>query len=408
MSNKKQFDEAAFRAQLNQTLQQVEVGEPLRTRTLEACRNWLEAEGSAAEPVSVPSGHAEAAPLMRRILPFAGKHAMFFRVAGGLAACMLLVLMIIDVLPRMGATESAGLPQSENFSMVAESVAADAAPAASQAAAAEAAGAVAFAKAVTGSEDLATESHGTDMAEAPLMAAQPEAESGSDTANSAAPGASGEGTSEARYGMTMAQLPWQSLQVTFSGTLPVKPGEELVRAALANSTDVAALTEGQPREAMDVSRLFAVTRLQEPLTPDTLSGDGAFEALFASAESGYWTLPILADEAALLVPLHAQANAEENGNLVATEPIPVANTGNWLQTLSGEETLRQVLTDASGGKVRDWQVLDVDHGAGFWVGWRAGGTDWVMPFLENPERMGLENLRAYQWDSLVAIVGPLL
>ena len=86
MSDKKHFDETLFRSQLNQTLQQVEVSESLRNRTLDTCKNWLEAEVPMTEPLAESFKNPKTEPLMRRILPFAGKHAMFFRVAGGLAA----------------------------------------------------------------------------------------------------------------------------------------------------------------------------------------------------------------------------------------------------------------------------------------------------------------------------------
>lgn len=413
MSAKKHFDETLFRSQLNQSLQQVEVGESLRNRTLEACRNWLDTEVPLTEPVSEPIQNPETEPLMRRILPFAGRHAMFFRVAGGLAACVLVVLMIIDVFPRMGVSSTASLLRGDNAQMAAGSAAAsmemaEAAPeAASAAAAMDAEVVTSFAKAA-GTADIAVKSNGVGTAEAPVPAPEPAAESGAEETYDVAVGSSSEVTPETRYGLTSAHFAWQSLPLKSTGMLSERPEEAVVRTALNNQEEVAALLETLPADTLNTTLMFSVGLLPEPLTAESIAEEGAFEHLLVEVESGYWTLPVYAGDATYLVPLQQQPNTVDDVNWMAMAPIQTANTDGWLQTLSGEAPLRQVLSEASGEEVTTWQVLDVDNGTGFWVGWRAGGTDWVMPFLENPERMGLENQRAYQWDSLVAIVGPLL
>ena len=410
MSDKKHFDETLFRSQLNQSLQQVEVGESLRNRTLEACRNWLDTEAPLTGPVSEPVQNPETEPLMRRILPFAGKHAMFFRVAGGLAACVLVVLMIIDVFPRMGASSTASLLRGDNAQMVAGSAAtsmemAEAAPEAASAMDAEVV--TSFAKAA-GTADVAVKSNGVGSAEAPLPAPEPAAESGAEDTYTVAGGSALEATPDARYGLTAAQFAWQSLPLATSVVPSERPDEAIVRTALNNQEEVKALLEPLPADTLHTTQMFAVSLLPEPLTAESISEEGAFERLLGEGRSDYWALPVFAEDATYLVPIQHQPNTVDDVTWMAMAPMQTANTDGWLQTLSGEEALRQVLSEASGEVVATWQVLDVDSGTGFWVGWRAGGADWVMPFLENPERLGLENLRAYQWDSLVAIVGPLL
>lgn len=410
MSDKKHFDETLFRSQLNQTLQQVEVGESLRNRTLEACRNWLDTEVPLTGPVSEPIQNPDTEPLMRRILPFAGKHAMFFRVAGGLAACVLVVLMIIDVFPRMGASSTASLLRGDNAQMVAGSAAtsmemAEAAPEAASAMDAEVV--TSFAKAA-GTADVAVKSNGVGSAEAPLPAPEPAAESGAEDTYTVAGGSALEATPDARYGLTAAQFAWQSLPLAASVVPSERPDEAIVRTALNNQEEVKALLEPLPADTLHTTQMFAVSLLPEPLTAESISEEGAFERLLGEGRSDYWALPVFAEDATYLVPIQHQPNTVDDVTWMAMAPMQTANTDGWLQTLSGEEALRQVLSEASGEVVATWQVLDVDSGTGFWVGWRAGGADWVMPFLENPERLGLENLRAYQWDSLVAIVGPLL
>ena len=413
MSAKKHFDETLFRSQLNQSLQQVEVGESLRNRTLEACRNWLDTEAPLTGPVSEPVQNPETEPLMRRILPFAGKHAMFFRVAGGLAACVLVVLMIIDVFPRMGASSTASLLRGDNAQMAAGSAAAsmemaESAPeAASAAAAMDAEVVTSFAKAA-GTADVAVKSNGVGSAEAPLPAPEPAAESGAEDTYTVAGGSALEATPDARYGLTAAQFAWQSLPLATSVVPSERPDEAIVRTALNNQEEVKALLEPLPADTLHTTQMFAVSLLPEPLTAESISEEGAFERLMGEGRSDYWALPVFAEDATYLVPIQHQPNTVDDVTWMAMAPMQTANTDGWLQTLSGEEALRQVLSEASGEVVATWQVLDVDSGTGFWVGWRAGGADWVMPFLENPERLGLENLRAYQWDSLVAIVGPLL
>ena len=413
MSAKKHFDETLFRSQLNQSLQQVEVGESLRNRTLETCRNWLDTEAPLTGPVSEPVQNPETETLMRRILPFAGKHAMFFRVAGGLAACVLVVLMIIDVFPRMGASSTASLLRGDNAQMAAGSAAAsvemaESAPeAASAAAAMDAEVVTSFAKAA-GTADAAVKSNGVGTAEAPLPAPEPAEESGAEDTYGVAVGSASEAAPEARYELTAAQFAWQSLPMAPTGVLSERPEEAVARTALNNQEEVKALLETLPADSLNTSQMFAVSLLPEPLTAESITEEGAFERLLVEVESGYWTLPVMTTEATYLVPLQQQPNTVDDGNWMAMAPMRTANTDGWLQTLSGEDALQQVLSEASGEVVTTWQVLDVDNGTGFWVGWRAGGADWVMPFLENPERLGLENLRAYQWDSLVAIVGPLL
>ena len=410
MSDKKHFDETLFRSQLNQTLQQVEVSESLRNRTLDTCKNWLEAEVPMTEPLAESFKNPKTEPLMRRILPFAGKHAMFFRVAGGLAACVLVVLMIIDVFPRMGASSSASLLRGDNAQMVAGSAAAsmemaEAAPEAASAMDAEVV--TSFAKAA-GTADVAVKSNGVGSAEAPLPAPEPAAESGAEDTYTVAGGSASEATPDARYGLTAAQFAWQSLPLTSTGVLSEKPEEAVLQTALNHQEEVAILLETLPADTLNTTLMFSVSLLPEPLTAESISEEGAFERLLGEVRSDYWALPVFAEDATYLVPIQHQPNTVDDVTWMAMAPVQTANTDGWLQTLSGEDALRQVLSEASGEVVSTWQVLDVDSGTGFWVGWRAGGADWVMPFLENPERLGLENLRAYQWDSLVAIVGPLL
>jgi hypothetical protein len=140
-------------------------------------------------------------------------------------------------------------------------------------------------------------------------------------------------------------------------------------------------------------------------TGEDKQSEGACEA---DEALGIWMLPVLTEQGAQIIPLRVD-NPEKGGStLVADMPLPVLNADGWLDTLTRRDRLQQFMDEVCDCQVTNWQIVDIEGGRGFWIIWRAEEMDWVLPMMDNPERLGLENGRAYSWEALVAIVGPLL
>lgn len=415
MSNKIMLDEDLFRAQLRQTLEEVQVSDSLRNQTLEACRSYLETNSSAAAPES------------RRLLPFAGRHATFFRIAGGLAAGVLLFLMVLDVLPRMGSASPAAFTVRGNNDTMSMSAGASMEAAADEApaygvAANSASAAAQPAEHYADTAPAGAEAPNAEAAEAAIASdgvAFTDSETGAgDFAIKAAP--------QSAF-LLSGGSPWASYD---AGSSPQPLGESpdvaLVEAALsvleeeygipyAGIAVKAASDDGRTRAlpvlhlAAPLSRetLVAATSYQQLLGVPKASEDARTESAGEPMWAGLWMLPVFSADGAAMIPLRAMADAASAPGVIAEPPLPVENGEAWLQLLTQEDLLRQSLSEACGSEVTAWQIIDVEGGRGFWVGWQADGTEWIMPFLDNPARMGLENGRAYSWEALVAIVEPL-
>jgi hypothetical protein len=468
--NNNRLNEELLRSQLRETLEEVQVSSALRDKTLDACRAYLEsAQQVAVTDVADVSGVADAAGVSdmttatprgvespRRLLPFAGRHATFFRIAGGLAAGVLLFLMVLDVMPRMGANAPAALARNDKAagaamesSMDAAAVPADSAAAAapelsvsfSESATADTAGSAKRGAgdaaadqgvmAVAGEEDPGAMAEAGEAASDNSAAPDGEAASGSADPNPDVQIATPEGEmAEApalMYTMGMAQ--WASY--------PAADGPQILSAPPSAAQVAAALTtQGQQPEALyggmseaeapaSLSQaLLPVRHLSQPLSGETLGAASSWQDLLVGVNAGenkqsegareadealgIWMLPVLNGQGAQIVPLRMVAQETGGSTLVADMPLPVLNEDGWVNRLTRRDQLQQLIDEVCGNPVTNWQVIDIDGGRGFWVVWQTDGTEWVLPMMDNPERLGLENGRAYSWEALVAIVGPLL
>lgn len=426
------FSEEVLRARLHQSLEGIEVSEALKRRTLDACAAWLGSNGlvgEAMDPLSDQTEETEASethgvPDVRqaeggwhRLLPFTGRHAVFFRVAGGLAACLILVFMLIDVLPGNRAANTAGMMAASSMAAGAEAPAArgngldgfsmiDQAPGARAEKQAEDAGEAQDAETSMEASAMVTFSE-------PVPAPR-EGEKGEDGTVAVESVLAGDASYGAALTYTGVPGNWQSRgQTQLTGALPVKPSESMIRNAL--DTQSAALEEmiGQT-PIVDPGSLLAVLRLEQPLDAETLDRAQGLRDLVAidpagknaSLPIGEWVIPLTGPAGQALVALREEPAGTKKSEWKAEEPLPIQAA--WLGLLSSRADLLASLEYACGGTVTDFILVDIQEGRGFWVGWQAEGMDWVMPLMTSPEWLGLENERAYSWEALVAIVGPHL
>jgi len=467
VAGKKTLDEGAFRASLEDSLREVMVSDELRSRTLEKCRAWLEsvspAESSASsgfagiaksagnapadginEPAGLAKPVASISSVSGRVLGFAGRHAARLRLAAGIAACLIVVVMAGQLLPRMGydsaapssamltsreaGTEPSGAGMSPEMfaksadmpdAVISESTASD-----------EAVLSAGTGDSVT--KEAAAETNALESYPAMLdkdsesrsgegsMAAADSVEAG---VTQEAPAAMAAAVPETNDAASSSFLPgtsrlFSSLPVDNLGSaLPEKPAQSLAEAA------VDAILTAYPGSMPDSARMFAAYLLPSSDTKLKLVSSESIRDLLVPAESaeasqildsgnagfiGLWRLPVQTEDGWVLIPLLPSHAVDGIETLIAGEPSVVLRAGDWLETLADRNELKKVLEAAAGYPVSDWSILDIDNGTGFLVGWQDGDNAWCMPFMDQPEKIGLENGRVYDWNALKATVAPYL
>lgn len=446
MAGRNQFDDDAFRALLKDSLQDIEVSAPLRERTLEACRRAMEASSESGNHDAVAdAAHlimastqplaGDATPPAGRVLSFLGRHRNLLRTAAGLAACLLVAVFAIEFLPRMGSRQAASLAMHDRAGAAQENAASSAAAAAAPEAAfaqpapesgqAKMAGADYGADAATTSDAMTESPVAADVAAESTVAGTEgsAATTGARLATPApAPGGSGEASAspEISVAFTESVSPDTTVTMQFSAALktwmpyggglwvtPLPPSPDDASAADA----ARAYERTHPEQRVDPSARFGVLHLAQPLSAEGLTVAVSLKALLAegtdaagkSGPAGLWMMPADLPDGKGLVPLFVN-----NDGLGTSDAVRVGDQDGWFGTLRDEGKLRAALKAACGEAVDAWTVVDVDGGAGFWIGWTAHGTEWIMPLMDRAAELGLENGRGYAWDALVATVVPFL
>ncbi len=451
MAGRNRFDDAAFRALFKDSLQDIEVSEQLRARTLEACRQALAADteagtaaGTDAGGTTAESGQTLLSPALSparettsegRVLAFLGRHRAMLRTAAGLAACLLVAVLVMEFLPRMGSRQAATLAMSDRAGIAQESVAAAAsgasmemAPEAADAQAGPGSGQAKMAVAENGSKPEETVTNGV-VAESPAAASAyggtdgSAADAGANRSVPApAPDVSGDAAEETGFAVAFTESVASDAAVTMQYSVSMKTwmpyGGGLWVTPLSPRPDDAAAAgvartheQAHPDERVVPAQRFAVLHAAQGLSAEGLAVADSLEALQAEGPDtagrtgpiGLWMMPVDMPDGKGLLPLFVN-----EGSVGTADAVRIANRDGWFGTLRDEATLRAALEAACGTTVDAWTIVDVDAGTGFWVGWTANGKAWVMPLMDRAAELGLENGRGYAWDALVATVVPFL
>ncbi len=145
---------------------------------------------------------------------------------------------------------------------------------------------------------------------------------------------------------------------------------------------------------------FPVEHLEEPLSKEGLLAASSWDQLIGS--SGIWMVPVADGRTRYLIP--ATMNPKGGEDIGQSDLLYPMNTDEWLDLLSDPVRIQQALTRESGTTVDAWTVIDVQNGLGYWVCWTHGEQDWVMPLMDRPEVLGLENGVAHTWEAFRDIV----
>ncbi len=400
MGKKSLFNDDHFRMQLKASLEEVNVSEALHEKTLQACRDLLlstevpdaktQTEAAGVQIQVVENGHNT-----HGILSFAGRHAIKLRIVAGVAACILVVLMVWDYMPKMGSSQTADFSMMEDAD---NSVMRR--------------GTEKNMPASAGSEDEEAAFGGTES-EMAMAAAQSPQEPGN-----AAPSESdpicfsedsdyheleksenreemGDGTAVAPAGEIAQEAP---LIVAVTGTkstilmlssykVPLtvnesrrdnKPSTKILNDFARN------IEEQHPDQMVERDGLFFAYQLKNDFTMAELESVQSYQDLIS--ERGLWYLPVRAENTLLLYPFAMQTD----GTTTLGEPL-TALKDDWVDKLS-DDSLRTNVIERTGIKSIDtFIIIDVDNGLGFWICWETDGQSYVMPYMDTPDVFSLKN-----------------
>ncbi len=447
MAGRWKFNESAFRAQLGDTLREVAVTEELRVKTLDACSAWLQTEGLAGVVRTSdsdgsgdgkqmvagerPGGGKQIADGERiaaserihgqegtsgqrfpkegtsgqRFLTFPTRYAAAFRIAGSIAACVLLAIMIIDVMPKTGsqapslafaersAGDSTSAAGASNAELQSSLNTMDSAPAAG------------FAKSAlpdetvgTGDTQFAIESASASNAD-PSAAASNAAASNADP--SADPSAGSSAVAAAPKAMNPSQGGYMSWRDGTVSALPLPEPNAGILLSVAEKYEAA-----HPGSDLLPERIFHVVHLKTPLTAEVLVQSVTWRDLTGTA--GIWMLPAKTDGVWSVFPILSDPAEASSIQTLLGEELVTERGQDWLSALSDKASLKLVLEKATGMNVDAWTILDIQGGTGYWVCFRVDGKDWVVPFMDRPEALNLSNGVAYPYGKLKETVVPLL
>ncbi len=403
MAGKLKFEESAFRAQLLDSLRDVTVSDALRVKTLDACRSLMQEEELAGSR-RIDDGKSTSG---KRILSFPARHATVLRIAGGIAACVLLAVILVDLVPKSGRQDSSLAFADRSISENATIDAASDNNAESGMSSMETAPEARLAKSVTPEAPA-----GADTAETYAAARVAEAQvvPGSADAQAVSGPAETTGSDSSTDPAALAAAP-EALRASAGGYMswgggtwsePILP--EPNAGILLSAADE--YEAAHPGTDLYPERIFAATHLKTALTADVMSQSTMWKDL--SGTTGIWMIPAQTGVGwsvfpVLTGPAESSAIQTHFGEELATQ-----SGQDWLFALADEVSLRQVLEKAAGVKVESWTILDVQGGKGYWVCWTVNGNDWVMPFMDAPEALNLNNGTAYPYGLLKETVIPLL
>ena len=392
MAGNKKFNESAFRAQLRDSLREVNVSEALREKTLKGCRDWLLAEESVHmdQPETDKPVIDEGRIGNRRTLSFPARYATALRIAGGVAACVLLVVMLYDLMPKTGrqAPSLAMADRSANEAVLA----------------ADAAGAS------EGQAEFGVPNTAVTPDAALAKSLPPEASAVAGATHSAAVSAASAGADALGGSSDTAAAPEMMLALdaryqswgggTWTEALLPEPNAGILATVSEN------LEFANPALDIRPEHIFPVMHLKSALTADMMAQSASWANLIGKA--GLWMVPAKSDVGWSLFPVLTGPAESSAIQVHLGEALFPLGSQNWLNTLSDSVLLKQAIKKAVGTEVTSWTILDVHGGNGYWVCWTTDGQDWVMPFMDTPEALHLVNGVAYPYSKLKANVVPRL
>ncbi len=337
---------------------------------------------------------------------FLSRHANKIRVAAGIAACLLVVWMVQDFIPKMGSpVKSAMMTKNDTITESVKNSTAESQRAADQVLSEESVEAPMFAKAFPEEqektiEDSNSNNDNSKNSEIGTSSSQKDADNQQEVI------VSGVGSSGQESEATMA---------TFSGDKPIfvswgygteedsdlqKPNKTQIDEAIKN------LMTNFPELVVYTEDLFFAYHVQSDLTKGFINQSQKFSDIIG--EVGIWMLPAQQDGHFALIPLAPLTDSQYQ----AIEVLELQRD-DWQNHFFQAEELLNDLKQANGNLVVDYKVLDIGNGRGFIVCWNnlyesSMDTEYMMPFLDEPEMYQLVNGQKYSFKEFKeAVIGLL-